>query len=159
MSARIVVAVFAAAACLVVFAGCTREQGAEVTTYAGINAIRAAHGLPPLRADQRLVEAARVRSRDMAANGYFSHYPPDGCNFACLIDEYEGSHGYAGENIAWNSYPWSVSADVAIQMWDDSPTHLDNILNCHYERFGTGVAQAPDGKIYYTMLFDGMASC
>ena len=159
MSGRMMLAAVLAAACLAVFAGCSREQGAEVTTYSGINAIRAAHGLPPLRADAGLVAAARVRSQDMASNGYFSHNPPDGCNFACLIDEYEGSHGYAGENIAWNNYSWAQTAAVAVQMWENSPEHLANILNCHYERFGTGVAEAADGKIYYTMLFDGMRNC
>ena len=58
-----------------------------------------------------------------------------------------------------NNYDWGQSAPVAIQMWHDSPAHLENILNCHYERFGTGVVEAPDGKIYYTMLFDGMRDC
>jgi uncharacterized protein YkwD len=159
MSARILLAAALAAACLVVLTGCSQEQVAEVTTYSGINAMRKEHGLPPLQADAGLVQAARIRSQDMASKGYFSHDPPDGCNFACLIDEYEGSHGYAGENIAWNTFPWSQSATVAVLMWENSPEHLANILNCHYERVGSGVARAADGKIYYTMLFDGMRSC
>jgi len=46
-----------------------------------------------------------------------------------------------------------------VLMWKNSPPHLENILNCHYERFGTGVAQAADGRIYYTMIFDGNANC
>lgn len=156
---RIALVALACLASALVMAGCTREQAAEVLTYSGINAIRHANGLPPLRPDATLVRIARIRSEDMAANHYFSHNPPNGCNFGCLIDEYEGPHQFAGENIAWNTYPWSQTADVAVQMWHDSPTHMENILDCHYERFGTGVAQSDDGKIYFTMIFEGAAAC
>lgn len=138
---------------------CSPEQLAELKTYDGINRIRAEHGLPPLQADARLVEVARIRSRDMAARGYFSHDPPDGCNFVCLMDSNGVPHAWAGENIAWNNWPWDQTADRAVIMWENSPPHLQNILNCHYERFGTGVAKAADGKIYYTMVFEGNRAC
>jgi uncharacterized protein YkwD len=138
---------------------CSPEQLAELKTYDGINRIRAERGLPPLEADARLVEIARIRSRDMAARGYFSHDPPDGCNFVCLMDSNGVPHAWAGENIAWNNFPWDQTADRAVIMWKDSPPHLQNILNCHYERFGTGVARAADGKIYYTMIFEGNRAC
>jgi uncharacterized protein YkwD len=156
---RICVAALFACALVFGISACTPEQSAEVATYAGINAIRASHGMRPLVADATLVRIARIRSADMAAQGYFSHNPPNGCNYACLIDRYEGPHQFAGENIAWNNYPWSSTAQVAVQMWHDSPEHLENILNCHYQRFGTGVSKAPDGKIYFTMIFEGNAPC
>ena len=146
-------------AALALLTGCTVEVQAELRTYEGINAIRAQNGLPPLKADAELVNLARIRSRDMAAKGYFSHNPPDGCNYVCLMDTHRVGHAYAGENIAWNSYDWSRTADVAVQMWRDSPPHLANILNCHYTRFGTGVAKAADGKVYYTMIFEGNGRC
>lgn len=138
---------------------CSPEQLAELKTYDGINRIRAERGLPPLQADARLVEIARIRSRDMAARGYFSHDPPNGCNFVCLMDSNGVPHAWAGENIAWNNFPWDQTADRAVIMWKNSPPHLQNILNCHYERFGTGVARASDGKIYYTMIFEGNRAC
>ena len=156
---RMALFALACCACALVIGGCTREQAAELVTYGGINAIRRANGLPPLTPDAKLVQIARIRSQDMATNHYFSHNPPNGCNFGCLIDEYEGPHQFAGENIAWNTYPWSQTAQVAVQMWRDSPSHFENIVNCHYQRFGTGVAQSDDGKIYYTMIFEGAASC
>jgi uncharacterized protein YkwD len=146
-------------AALALFTACSPEANAELKTYDGINAIRAQHGLPPLRSDAQLVNLARIRSRDMAANSYFSHTPPDGCNFVCLMDKYGVGHAYAGENIAWNSWDWTQTAQVAVDMWKNSPHHLENILNCHYTRFGTGVAKAADGKIYYTMLFEGDGAC
>lgn len=138
---------------------CTPELNAELTTYSGVNAIRLQAGLPSLTPDANLVKIARLRSADMAANNYFSHYPPSGCNFICLMDQYGIPHAWAGENIAWNTWDWSQTADVAVQMWKNSPPHLENILNCHYQRFGTGVVKAADGKIYYTMIFEGAAAC
>ncbi len=128
-------------------------------TYGAINNIRAGRGLLALRPDARLVAIARRRSEDMAARDYFSHRPPDGCDFACLIDRYEGPHEFAGENIARNTYPWTQSVQVAVEMWRNSPEHMANILNCHYERFGTGVAPGSNGKIYYTMVFEGLHPC
>ncbi|MEX0749374.1 MAG: CAP domain-containing protein [Dehalococcoidia bacterium] len=139
--------------------GCTVEVAAEIKTYSGINQIRASRGLPPLVADPALVEIARIRSRDMAARGYFSHQPPDGCNYVCLMDQRGVPHAWAGENIAWNTWDWPQTADVAVEMWRKSPGHMENILGCHYTRFGTGVAKGRDGKVYFTMIFDGNRPC
>jgi uncharacterized protein YkwD len=141
------------------FSACSPEVNAEMKTYSGINAIRVQSGLPPLTVDANLVKVARVRSADMAAKSYFSHTPPDGCNFVCVMDGFGIPHAYSGENIAWNTYDWTQTADMAVTMWNNSPPHMENILNCRYQRFGTGVAKAADGKVYYTMIFEGNASC
>lgn len=146
-------------AAVVVLSGCTAEVNAELKTYAGVNAIRAAHGLPPLTPAKGLVDVARIRSQDMAARNYFSHNPPDGCNYLCLMDRLGVPHAWAGENIAWNTFDWAQTADVAVEMWKNSPPHLENILNCHFERFGSGVVRAPDGRVYYTMVFEGNRAC
>ena len=143
----------------VAFSACTPEMQAELKTYAGINAIRAQRGLPPLAPDAQLTEVARVRSRDMAARGYFSHTPPDGCDYICIMNSRGIRYAWAGENIAWNTWDWSMTSDVAVDMWKNSPPHLENILNCHYTRMGTGVARASDGKIYFTMIFEGNGAC
>lgn len=150
--------VFAVAG-MALLTGCGPEVQAELNTYAGINAIREKNGLPPLQPDKELVEVARIRSRDMAAKNYFSHDPPDGCNFVCIMDGSGAHHAWAGENIAWNNWDWDQSSDRAVYMWENSPPHLHNILNCHYTRMGTGVAKTPDGKIYYTMIFEGENQC
>ena len=144
---------------IALFSGCTVEVSAEIKTYTGINRIRQQNGLPPLVVDPGLVEVARARSRDMAARGYFSHQPPDGCNYVCIMDARGVPHAWAGENIAWNTWDWAKTADVAVDMWNNSPPHMENILGCHYTRFGSGVAKGADGKIYYTMIFEGNAAC
>jgi uncharacterized protein YkwD len=139
--------------------GCTPEVSAELRTYSGINAIRQQNGMRPLTPDPGLVEVARARSRDMAARNYFSHQPPDGCNYICIMDRNGVVYAYAGENIAWTNWNWQETADKAVEMWRNSPPHMANILNCHFTRFGSGVARAADGKIYYTMVFEGNAPC
>ncbi len=144
---------------LALFSACSVQAAAETKTVSGINAIRQEKGLPPLTPDPAIAEIARLRSADMAARGYFSHNPPDGCNFLCLLDTYDVPNAYSGENIAWNGWSWAETADVAVDMWRKSPPHLQNILNCHFERVGAGAAQAPDGKVYFTMIFEGNAAC
>jgi uncharacterized protein YkwD len=155
----VLLALVALVAAVVVLTGCTAEVNAEMKADSGINAIRVQAGLPPLTPDAGLVKVARARSADMAANGYFSHNPPDGCNYVCIMDKYGVPHSWAGENIAWNTWDWTQTADVAVQMWHNSPPHMENILDCHYQRFGTGVARGADGKIYYTMIFEGNNPC
>ncbi len=147
------------AAAVFFLTSCTPEVNAELQTYSGINAIRAQAGLPPLSADAALVQVARERSQDMATNDYFSHTPPDGCNYVCLMDQNGVPHAWAGENIAWNTWDWSQTAQIAIDMWHNSPPHMENILDCHYTRFGTGVAKSADGKVYFTMIFEGNRAC
>jgi uncharacterized protein YkwD len=156
---RLLLAVTLGIAALALFSGCTAESAAELTTYAGINAIRAERGLPALTPDPGLLEVARIRSRDMASLTYFSHDPPDGCNYVCLLDQEGVPYAYAGENIAWNTWEFPKTAEIAVQMWRGSPPHMENILNCHFERFATGVAKGGDDKVYYTMIFEGNGAC
>ncbi len=146
-------------AALLLMTGCAVEVQAEVKTLSGINAIRQQSGLPPLAPDAGLTSVARARSADMAALGYFGHNPPGGCNYVCIMDTQAVPHAYAGENIAWNTWDWAQTADVAVDMWHNSPPHMQNILNCHYERFGAGAVRARDGKVYFTMIFEGNRAC
>jgi uncharacterized protein YkwD len=131
---------------------CTPESQAEHALYTGINALRAEAGMPPLAYDPDLARMARGRSADMAARGYFGHTPPDGCGFACRLG---GAHPYIGEVIAWNTHAWPHAAAGAVDAWRQSPSHRATLLDCPYDRIGTGAAQAPDGRIILTALLAG----
>ena len=143
----------------VLTAACSRETSAELDVTARINLVRENAGLRPLTPDASLVDIARRRSEDMAANGYFSHRPPDGCDYVCMMSRIGVPYSYAGETIAWNTYDWPRTAGAAVALWENSAPHLEKMLDCHYVRFGTGVAQAPDGRIYFTTIFEGNAAC
>lgn len=104
----------------------------EVVTLA--NEARKANGCDPLEIDDRLVEAARAHSEDMAANDYFSHDSLDGSSFADRVT----AAGYprpAAENIAQGQ----DSARTVHDAWMDSEGHRANILNCDLTAVGVGV--------------------
>lgn len=127
----------------------------EADFLAGLNAARAQAGLPALTLDPVLVEAARYRSSDMAANNYFSHTAPDGTTVFDLLDAWGVPYGWAGENLARNNYPDGEAVSVALRELMASPPHRDNILNPNYSRVGVGYARDGSGMHYLTTVFTG----
>ena len=154
---RLLIALVGFAALGLVAAACTPQQVMEANLAVGVNRLRTESGLPPLRVDASLAAVARLRAEDMARKGYFSHNPPDGCDFACLYQRFGIATAWAGEVIAWNNYPLDQAVDVTVRMWKESPPHYATITNCHFERMGTGAATAPDGRIYHVTVFEGNA--
>jgi uncharacterized protein YkwD len=137
--------------------GCTPQQAMEMNLALGINQMRADNSLPPLTVDPGLSQVARYRAEDMATKGYFSHQPPDGCDYRCLFTKNGVSMAWAGEVIAWNNYPTDQTVQTTIRMWRDSPGHFGVITNRCFTRMGTGAAVAGDGRIYHVAVFEGMA--
>jgi uncharacterized protein YkwD len=112
----------------------TLEQG----VLADINAFRAQHGLGALTISPALTDAARQHSRSMATAGYFSHDSADGGVFWRRIQTYypQGSRGYwsVGENLLWSSP--DVDAPGALQLWENSPPHRENLLTARWREIG-----------------------
>jgi uncharacterized protein YkwD len=127
----------------------------EAALVAGINAQRAAAGLPPLQLDPGLATVARERSSDMAQRGYFSHVSPTGETFSALMQSQGVSCSWCGENIAYNNYPDDQTVAVVLSSWMASPGHRDNILRSSFDRVGVGVALGGSGAKYYTAVFAG----
>ncbi len=150
-------AIVLGAALFVTAAGCTPQQVMETKVAFGLNGMRADNGLPPLAVDPALSSVARTRAEDMATKGYFSHTPPDGCDFHCLFVKANVTAAWSGEIIAWNDFSATDTVNEAIQMWHDSPAHYSVITNRCFTRMGTGVATAADGRIYYVAVFEGRA--
>lgn len=150
-------AIVLGAALLVSAAGCTPQQVMETQTAIGLNHMRADNGLPPLTVDPTLSAVSRTRAADMAAKGYFSHSPPDGCDFRCLFAKSNVTAAWSGEVIAWNDFSAADTVNEALLMWQDSTVHFDLITNRCFTRMGTGVATAPDGRNYYVAVFEGRA--
>jgi uncharacterized protein YkwD len=139
--------------------GCQLAIDAEIETYAGVNAVRTEGGLPPLEASQELADVARLHSQDMAANHRIQHEFDNGCTVICVMDALGIEHAWAGENTESNNWEWTETAYRAVAKWRSDPEHLANMMNCHYTRFGAGVTQGSDGRIYYSMVFEGHADC
>ncbi|WP_157987479.1 CAP domain-containing protein [Jiangella endophytica] len=111
------------------------------------NEVRADEGCGPLRADDRLYEAAAEHSQDMAERDYFDHETPEGVGPGERAER-AGYDSWGGENIAWGYQ----SAEDVVEGWMDSPGHRANILNCDFEAIGVGAADSSRGP-YWTQTF------
>lgn len=112
----------------------TYQTHLEDTVVRLTNQVRAKAGVPPLKINELLRQAARSHSTDMARRGFFSHNDPDGVT---PFDRMR-SHGYAqpaAENIAkGQSRPHEV-----ISAWLNSPGHRANLLNPGFSVIGVGL--------------------
>ena len=110
----------------------------ESTLLDAINETRAAHGLPPLRVDPKLVRAARAHSHDMLRRDYFGH----GAMGERLLSF--GVRGrLLGENIAWAAPTRAITSRV-LRGWMKSPPHRANLLRRNFRRIGIA---APVGQL------------
>jgi uncharacterized protein YkwD len=110
----------------------------EVGVLQQLNAIRAAHGLPPLKLSTRLEAASAQHSREMGTDGYFDHSSYDGTAFWRRISRWyrQSGSGYwsVGENLLWSTP--TVEPAAALQQWMASPEHRANILSKRWHEVG-----------------------
>lgn len=112
-----------------------------------VNEFRRKKGLPALQANSYISSVALGHSRDMlTGKSPFGH---DG--FRKRIDLISGRLGklhVAAENVA--SGP--MDAREVVDGWLHSPGHRRNIVG-DFQLTGIGVAEAPNGMIYFTQIF------
>ena len=103
------------------------------------NALRKENGIAALTTNDKLMQAAQVRADEMAASGAYSHTRPDGRKYTTVTD-----CKYVGENIQligeWQMSNTSLPA-AAIDGWQNSAAHLENMLNTRYGEIGIGLSQ------------------
>ena len=120
-------------------------QQSEMLEY--INTARAQAGLSPLVLAAGLNSAAYTKSKDMAINGYFSHYSPTYGSPFEMLTSLGISYGTAGENIAKN-----FSVKGAQDAFMNSPGHKANILNPDFKKVGLGFYK-DSTYLYVTQIF------
>lgn len=149
----------------------------EYLIHQEVNEKRTEHGLEPLKFDTELRPVARGYSKQMATEGFFSHYSPDGEGFE---DRYE-KHGYeckveknethvltGGENLAQSYYNQPVNtttgeeveyktlealAEGVVRGWLHSPDHRENLLTPAWEREAIGVYVTENNTVFVTQNF------
>ena len=103
------------------------------------NALRKENGIAALTTSDKLMQAAQVRAEEMAASGAYSHTRPDGRKYTTVTD-----CKYVGENIQligeWQMPNTSLPA-AAVDGWQNSAAHLENMLNTRYGEIGIGLSQ------------------
>ena len=125
----------------------------EHLAFAILNQKRAENNLPPLEWSEDMAKIARMHSKDMADNKFFSHQGRDGS----MVDDRADTLGFSkwkaiGENIAYNR-GYDKPADFACERWMLSQSHRENILNPRWKEAGIGVSITADGTYYFTEVF------
>jgi uncharacterized protein YkwD len=104
----------------------------EADLLRAVNAVRAQHGLAPLRADSRLERAARAHSQAVLRSGRLAHG-----DVRRRLTGYGVRSKAVGENLAWGVGSRATSAAI-VQMWLASPPHRANLLRTGFRRVGIG---------------------
>jgi len=106
------------------------------------NAERAAHGLPRLRENPRLLRAAARHSAHMVDARFFDHTTPAGSTMLDRIRRAGYTNGARawslGENIGWASGRLATAAQIQ-RAWMRSAGHRSNILRRSFREIGIGV--------------------
>lgn len=112
------------------------------------NKERAKQGLAPFQINDKLLQAARNHSANMARLGQLDH-TLDGKDPGNRLQEV-GYRGFGwGENIAAGQR----NAAEALNSWMNSPGHRANILNADFKEIGIGLAPHAGGGFYFTQVF------
>ncbi len=104
------------------------------------NRARTEKGLPELRENPKLSQAAKMKAEDMIKNDYFAHTSPSGLNPWHWLKQAGYAYKAAGENLAINF----TDPKEQQSAWMKSETHRANILNSKYQEIGVAVVE---GKI------------
>jgi uncharacterized protein YkwD len=121
-----------------------------------VNDSRQKQGLPALKHDEALTQAAQRHAEDMAREGYFAHVSPRGETIRERYVAAGGVAGFVAENIAECTYcrPDRQRIEELHRGWVNSPGHRANILAHGLEGFGFGLA-VEGSRLYAVQTFAG----
>jgi len=115
-----------------------------------INQERTERGLNPLTVNMKLVELARLKSKDIIENNYFSHTSPTyGSPY-----EMEKAAGISARIMGGENIAKAASIGIAHMRFMASEGHRFNILYPDYDEVGVGVVHYQYG-VTVTQLFIG----
>jgi uncharacterized protein YkwD len=116
--------------------GQQRHSDAERQLFNAVNQERRAHGLPPLKLDDALANAARVHAERMAEQGMLSHQLPGEPSLSSRAKA-------AGAHFSWLSENVDEGPNAAAihQSFMKSAQHRANILDSDMDSVGIGVAE------------------
>ncbi len=112
------------------------------------NQARERMGLPALRVNKSLNEAARRKAADMFAFNYWAHVSPSGRTPWSFFQEVGYRYTVAGENLAKDF----TDADSVVQAWMASPTHRDNIVDARFRDIGVAVVRGELNGVKTTLV-------
>ena len=113
-----------------------RTEAAEQQLFQAINRERAAHGLPPLKWDDALANAARQHAELMAAQRSLSHGFSGEPSLPSRAARAGARFSWLSENVAAGP-----SAENIREQWMQSPNHRANLLDADMDTIGAGAAE------------------
>ncbi len=127
-----------------------RLTSSPYDVIAAVNAVRAANGLPPYKANDALMAAAQAHSEYQADLGSLTHSGANGSTpkqRAVAAGYGGGKTVFVSENIAMGL---NMTAQGAVNIWQGDNLHLSTMLSFSYQDAGVGVAVVED-VVYYTL--------
>ncbi|HEX9014122.1 MAG TPA: CAP domain-containing protein, partial [Anaerolineaceae bacterium] len=115
-----------------------------------VNALRASHGLVPLRVNSQLMSSAQGQSNYQASINTVTHTGPGGTrpyDRALAAGYGGGATFFISENIYGGT---NASAQLAVQAWTGDTPHWDTMMTAASTDIGAGVASSGD-FVYYTI--------
>ena len=115
-----------------------------------INNYRASNGLPPLRLNSQLSQAAWAHSKDLSQHDRISHFGSDGSDTLERVSR----TGYHAKLTAENVGIGQHSLKQLISGWKNSHDHNANLLLSGAEEMGIAVVHNPNTKFktFWTMV-------
>jgi hypothetical protein len=112
----------------------------DITTQNVVNLTNQARkdaGLPELKLNNLLNQAAVGKANDMLSKEYFAHESPTNVTPWYWFKQAGYNYAYAGENLAMDFF----TSEDTMKAWLASPSHKKNILNSNYKEIGIGIAK------------------
>lgn len=123
----------------------TAEPVREFASW--VTALRAKHGLGPVKVNTKLEKVAESHAQDMSRKKFFSHTGSNGATIGKRTKRAGYRYCTVGENIAQGQ----KSAQEAMAAWQGSAGHLKNML----KRGITEIGVARTGDNYWVMVVGG----
>ena len=112
----------------------------DITTQNIVNLTNRARldaGLPELKLNNLLNQAAISKANDMLSKEYFAHESPTNVTPWYWFNQAGYNYAYAGENLAMDFF----TSEDTMKAWLASASHKKNILNSSYKEIGIGIAK------------------
>ena len=113
-----------------------KTEIAEQQLFQAINRERAVNGLPPLKWDEALANAARQHAEAMAAQRSISHGFAGELSLPSRATRAGARFSWLSENVAAGPSAGNIS-----EQWMESPNHRANLLDADMDTIGAGTAE------------------
>lgn len=114
-----------------------------------MNSARQSAGLSPVRINSQLNQAAAVQVAYNASVFQVSHEDAGGHS----VDRRIEAQGYAWRNVGENLLSnWSIDGHEVFILWQNSPTHNQNMTNADFTEIGLAYMVTPIGQVYHAMV-------